>query len=1536
MLAAAFLFGGMASAHAAHDLVVGEHSGPASLPITGTGTYTVRLDNSDPNYTDTATEIELFYRYDKSLVSYAGVNFTEGSNGTCADDSENGVVSCSINDIPHVSSPNSTGSAIIEFRLYVHGNSLNDGSFTGGGTVSMLPEVEFTSLGDVVQGNNKERTTTTIQAGTDLGIELVSTPEDQVASGGLWEHKITVTNHGPLTANGVKATLPLPPGTEWVTSSLPNGCEIVGSGDVECTIDDDLPPTDQNNSAVVFSGIQSQVTAKSGTQNELSSLSLTASVTSNRTDQNTDNNSANSEATVLPGTDLILEMSVEPTGTVLAGEPRTISVTPLYTGDVPTSDSPPSFTVEIPAGLTVDEDTLTNPGWGTCAFSGGPPVTILTCDSWVDTDREAGYRQSMGEVSFQVTGDAGSTYKLPGNIQGDPNEEIKTNNDDFVEFNFEGPEIDIVITKSGPNVRDSALGKKWTKGSEVQYTVTLRNPSTSNVDYVGEVYFVEKPPAELAVTNITGPNGWDCSENVKSSGEWGCVRIYDEGSPFAKNSSQQFTVTATVETDNNTNIQNKVCRPELSYLGVTLAEDCELSAGFSSHPVAEGTDLSLEKTVDTGPADIKAGDWLEYSIELRNAGAVTDTGNVAAKNALMKDSLTRLVRSSDGGSFQITQIPTNWTCGNGSINGLDANDYLNSTSVDLRCGTSSFPACTSGSCPVVKFRIRPLGRDGSGADLERTNTAYISSDTPEGNYHNNLGEVSVNVKAKTDLEIEKSVTAWSKETGTELEYSITVNNIGKTSGANNVLVKDVLPLDVTYLRVEGAAPVPVCTGLDAGQTTTENERTLTCNWETFGINSRTFRVYVRPNHGWQGKELENNVYVNVEPGTETALSNTTEETNYGNNHASAKAEAGEAKFDLAIAKKDRTDPLMVGDEVVYEVRIDNFGPSVATKATIYDYLPIAGFAWLDEVEFWDVGNDGQTLSKIDNPASVGISCSKKPELNALGEGGEDKDDPTKLNWLWPTRAEAEEESINPDYINGVWEDSIAEDADIICNMGLLEEDQARVLTYKMKAVERGVYLNHAIVRAQEHIDRDGFTDSNWKNDAIQHRTTVRSLPEAELSKEVSHTPVNLMEPFSYTITVINTSLEERLYAPQVRDRLPENMELTGTPALVDGELISGDFACYELPEVDSNEVPELTVVSAAGHTTFACALGDGVAAGQSVVIEVPVRITGGTAEELINKAALHLDTDLEFDGPTDWDPEKPWEPNPVKEDEEPVDVVYSSISGFVYYDKNDNGVKDEGEDPIVDVEIRLVGTDLYGNPVAQRSMQTNAQGFYEFNNLAPGSYTVTEIHPAGWVDGQDNDLGDFESEGKTDDGTGSVGNDVFTDIDLPAATRGVNYNFGELKPLGGGEVAACISGFVYHDEDNDGVFGENEEPISGVQIVLRGPDGFERKAFTDASGAYSFCGLEPSTQYTITEKQPKGWRDGKDTKGTGIDEGDVSGNDSFTFTPQSGDNGENWNFGERKPIPAPVPVPVDSPLALLALILGMGWIGRRYHMRKHA
>lgn len=61
-------------------------------------------------------------------------------------------------------------------------------------------------------------------------------------------------------------------------------------------------------------------------------------------------------------------------------------------------------------------------------------------------------------------------------------------------------------------------------------------------------------------------------------------------------------------------------------------------------------------------------------------------------------------------------------------------------------------------------------------------------------------------------------------------------------------------------------------------------------------------------------------------------------------------------------------------------------------------------------------------------------------------------------------------------------------------------------------------------------------------------------------------------------------------------------------------------------------------------------------------------------------------------------------------------------------------------------------------------------------------------------------------------------------------------------------------------------------------------------------------------------------------------------NTAAVDSPGDSNPGNNEDPEETPSVPPlnPAPVPVDNPLALLALILGMGWIARRFHMRKHA
>ncbi len=238
----------------------------------------------------------------------------------------------------------------------------------------------------------------------------------------------------------------------------------------------------------------------------------------------------------------------------------------------------------------------------------------------------------------------------------------------------------------------------------------------------------------------------------------------------------------------------------------------------------------------------------------------------------------------------------------------------------------------------------------------------------------------------------------------------------------------------------------------------------------------------------------------------------------------------------------------------------------------------------------------------------------------------------------------------------------------------------------------------------------------------------------------------------------------------------------------------------------------------------------------------------------------------------------------------------ASVSGFVYVDADNDGIKDAGEVGLGGVTVTLTGTNDLGS--VNLTTTTNGTGAYSFGNLRPGTYTVTETtQPTGYFDG-------LETAG-TINGTptGSTAtNENITNIVIGAGQSSINNNFGELEP-------ASISGFVYGDADNDGTKETDENGISGVEVTLSGTDDLgnavSATATTDGTGAYSFTGLRPSNAsgYTLTETQPSGFLDGKETAGT---TGGTVNNAAVSQTISNislgaGVDSENNNFGELAP-----------------------------------
>ena len=234
----------------------------------------------------------------------------------------------------------------------------------------------------------------------------------------------------------------------------------------------------------------------------------------------------------------------------------------------------------------------------------------------------------------------------------------------------------------------------------------------------------------------------------------------------------------------------------------------------------------------------------------------------------------------------------------------------------------------------------------------------------------------------------------------------------------------------------------------------------------------------------------------------------------------------------------------------------------------------------------------------------------------------------------------------------------------------------------------------------------------------------------------------------------------------------------------------------------------------------------------------------------------------------------------------------AALRGSVFHDADNDGVLGTTEVGIVGVTVTLTGTDVNGLAVS-RTAVTGSDGTYSFSDLVAGAYTVIETQPAVYLDGRD-------SPG-TAGGNAAVDSqlDTIGFVGLPAGLDASMYNFGELKP-------ASISGVHYVDTNNNGLVDAGEAPQSGVIVTLNGFNDLGAVVTltktTASDGSYSFANLRPG-RYTLTQTEPTGLFDGKETAGLtgGIVDNTQVANTIKAVPLASGQDDSGNNFGDLVP-----------------------------------
>ncbi len=238
--------------------------------------------------------------------------------------------------------------------------------------------------------------------------------------------------------------------------------------------------------------------------------------------------------------------------------------------------------------------------------------------------------------------------------------------------------------------------------------------------------------------------------------------------------------------------------------------------------------------------------------------------------------------------------------------------------------------------------------------------------------------------------------------------------------------------------------------------------------------------------------------------------------------------------------------------------------------------------------------------------------------------------------------------------------------------------------------------------------------------------------------------------------------------------------------------------------------------------------------------------------------------------------------------------VYSlSIGNLVFFDDNNNGVQDAGEEPIAGVELALLdgnGDPVLGPDGAPMTVTTDANGNYSFDGLEEGTYIV-EVLAVNFEDGgplegvtssNGNDVNGFapdpDDDNDGDDNGNFVNGVVLTDpIVLTAAEEpdgNINFtvDFGFIPDAGLGTT-------VFFDEDKDGVQDPDEPGVPGVIVTVIDTATGETVSTTttDADGNYEVTGLVPGS-YTVTFEDPEGRDFTSQNIGNDAEDSDASAN----------------------------------------------------------
>ncbi len=357
--------------------------------------------------------------------------------------------------------------------------------------------------------------------------------------------------------------------------------------------------------------------------------------------------------------------------------------------------------------------------------------------------------------SVSVTIDARTTTALAGKavsnlatVSSDDLDPNPTNNQAGATIQVQ-PLVDLRLTKVASNPTPDA-------GGLVSYTLTLVNNGPSPAT---GVTITDHLPGALTFESSIGPGSCNaatqtvtCHLGTVAAGTAAVVVITTRVAPTAVGASVENTATATAD--------EPIARPAL------LTSNARIRAVEGPTPPAPEADLSISKKA--AHKTDRVGKAIGYTITVTNHGPAT------ASHPTVTDTFAKPVEivlaNAPGGSC--------------------------SKHIPIACKLGSL---APGHNVKIAIVVKPMSTG------RLTNTAIVTSETPDPNTHNDVAHAAVNVQpGKTSLSIKKSASRRTVGPGRALSFTIAVRSLGPAP-ALGVKICDRLGSGMTFISVHGAS-----------------------------------------------------------------------------------------------------------------------------------------------------------------------------------------------------------------------------------------------------------------------------------------------------------------------------------------------------------------------------------------------------------------------------------------------------------------------------------------------------------------------------------------------------------------------------------------------------------------------------------------------------------------------------------------------------------------------------------------------------------